>query len=763
MVRMAKGFNHRFNFILTFRYTNFSREGNMKRFLMLVLGGSLLLLSACTKEDGGGGTISTTAISGMEAKYSTTDGIIPFPNNILFAGSTDGTLNITSGVTDPADITNPTVALNTLDGFSTVAPISTTFAAPIDETTIAAGVRVFEVTTAGVLASYAVTGITSELTMGTQFVALASPSSSNVLVVKPTMALKDNTNYMVVVTSALKSTSGEAARPSAFFSLLTGSTPLVDSSNVSQVPGRDDATAAQLEGLRKLTNAMLAVSGSASPAIAATDVAVAWSFKTQTLGKVLAKIQTNSLIVANPYTAATNFLFAATTPNPAAPPAGTGGLGTVDFYTFASQVAVAAGSTALLDSYTASPSSFDRIGSVVLGAVKLPYYLDAAANANDTAPLSSTFQVDSYGSPTTKSVETVPFLMTIPKGAAPAALGGKWPVVIFQHGFTVDKKVVFGIANSLSKAGFAVIAIDAVLHGDRTFGLDLVNNTTSAAGPDGTADSSGTHYLNLTSLLTSRDNIRQSVADLIYLTRLLEVQTMDVVNNTTGLPALGGDGTPDLIVGAAPVAYVGHSNGGILGTVLAGVEPAIKTFALVNPGGDYASILQGSGAFSPVVNAGLSAKGVTVGSADYNSYFVAAQTIVDDGDPLNYATAAVIAGKKILLQKTLDDGVVPNTQTDNLSLALNLPQVAATVASASWPLGVNASPFVGSGFTFFTQGTHSSVLSPSPANLTGLDIITEMQSEIANFLGSALLPSTATVVIGATALPSTNAASSVVQ
>jgi len=737
----------------------------MRIFSILLLA-SFAFLTACTKEDAGPGTISTTAP--MEAMYSTTDGIIPFPNNILFIGSTDGTLNITSGITDPTDITNPTVALNTLDGFSTVAPISTTFGLPIDDATItASSVRVFEVVTGPITQLFPVGGIVSELVFGTQFKALVSPSNPNVLVVKPIAPLKSNTNYMVVVTNALKSTSGEGARSSAFFTLLKSTSALVDASGVSQVPGRDDATALQLEGLRQLTQAMLGVAAAATPAIAGADVAIAWSFKTQTINKVLAKIRLDSLTdiyATDPY----SFLTAATTPTPALPPAGTGGLGTVDFYSF-SVIAASQGSTTLIDAYTTDPTKFSSIGSVVIGAVKLPYYLDDNTVAG--APLTTTFQVDNYGSPTLKSVQTVPFLMTIPKTAGP------YPVVIFQHGFTSDKSAMFGIANTLSKGGYATIAIDSVLHGGRTFGLDYYDNTTGSFGPDGAADSSGKHYLNLVSLLTSRDNIRQSVADIIHLARLIENQAMDVVDNTNGSPIVGGDAIADLY-SAGPISYVGHSNGGILGTILAGVEPRMLNFVFANPGGDYASIVQGSASISPEVNAGLAAKGVTVGSADYNSFFVAAQTIVDDGDSLNYASLA--AAKKILLFKTFDDQVVPNAQTDNLSVALGLPQVTSNATSASaiatlWPFGAqngaatpNAPPalptggYAGNGFTFFQQGTHASFLRPDPADATGLDLITEMQSEALYFLLSGGV-GTATVYVGATPLPSTNAATSIVQ
>ena len=710
----------------------------MKQFLLPVLGSSLLLLSACGT-DGGPGTISTTAP--MEAKYSTTDGIIPFPNNLLIFGGpgpVDGTLDI--AVDNPADITDPKVAMNTLDGFSTVAPITTTFGLPIDPTTITnSSVRVFEVATGGLAAGYGVGGIIAELGFGTQFKALPSPSDAKVLVVKPTVPLKSNTQYMVVVTNALKSTSGEAASSSAFFNLLKNTTVLWDPYSIpkSKVPGRDDATAESLEGLRKLNQAMLGVAGSATPAIAAADVVVAWSFKTQTLNVVLPKILVDT--AADPYAnSAANFATA-----DAVPSALTGGLGRVDFYTFATAIAQ---SQTLIDAYSAG--FFANVASVVIGAVpNMPYYLDGSTAA-PTAALSTQFTVDAYSAPALKSVQPVPFLITIPSSNAPA---GGWPIAIFQHGFTVDKSAIFGVANALAGQGYATIAIDAVLHGNRTFGLDAVTQVedangrfqTTAATPDGTADSSGTHYLNLTSLLTSRDNIRQSVADLIHLTQLLKVQTMDVVGNNTG-GTVGAGGGVDLN-GTIPFVFVGHSNGGIIGSVLAGIVPAttISKYVLANPGGDYASILQASEAYGPVVEAGLAVKGVVKGSADFNAFFVAAQTVIDDGDPLNYATAA--AAKSIFLMKTTPDGVVPNAQTDNLSLALGLKQVsgnAATVTANVWPLTVVAPPLVTNGFVNYTAGSHSSFLSPADS----LAATTAMQTDAVTYLVSGAITTSNTAV-----------------
>ncbi|MDQ6982175.1 MAG: hypothetical protein Q9M08_04115, partial [Mariprofundus sp.] len=124
-------------------------------------------------------------------------------------------------------------------------------------------------------------------------------------------------------------------------------------------------------------------------------------------------------------------------------------------------------------------------------------------------------------------------------------------------------------------------------------------------------------------------------------------------------------------------------------------------------------------------------------------------------DPVNYGgiTAGLVPAKNLLMFKQLGDLVVPNTATDALAAAFGMKQVAASPAAAIWPLGVVPSPFMGNGFTFFTNGTHSSFLKPDPPapSLVGLDVITEMQTETATYLGSALIGPATVVISGATA------------
>src|SRR5258708_1127070 len=115
-------------------------------------------------------------------------------------------------------------------------------------------------------------------------------------------------------------------------------------------------------------------------------------------------------------------------------------------------------------------------------------------------------------------------------GAKPAS--GKRPAALFDHGIPRNRTDMLAVADSFADSGFVVVAIDLPLHGltdptsplyasganpfyaglslpatgsiERTFDLDVMNNTTGAQTPDGLIDSSGASFINLTSILTTR-------------------------------------------------------------------------------------------------------------------------------------------------------------------------------------------------------------------------------------------------------------------
>ena len=132
----------------------------MRRILwFLVLAAVMLLLPACSDDVDVAEELNIDR-DGFTAYFDLTAGVLPFPNNLLFSGSADGTLNIP--VANEADISDPKVAMNALDGFSTMAPISTSFSSSIDPSTLTPEtVRVFEVSLSGI--GGVVTGINREL------------------------------------------------------------------------------------------------------------------------------------------------------------------------------------------------------------------------------------------------------------------------------------------------------------------------------------------------------------------------------------------------------------------------------------------------------------------------------------------------------------------------------------------------------------------------------------------------------------------------
>jgi pimeloyl-ACP methyl ester carboxylesterase len=351
------------------------------------------------------------------------------------------------------------------------------------------------------------------------------------------------------------------------------------------------------------------------------------------------------------------------------------------------------------------------------------------------------------------STQLIPVLLTVPNansGKARPAAG--WPVVIFQHGITRNRTDMFAIAATLAGQGFAVIAIDAPLHGltdktnpfyigntpfaalgaqERTFNLDLENNATGAPGPDGTIDSSGSYFINLQDLLTSRDNLRQASADLMVLTR--------------AIPGISLDGKTSAFDGSR-IEFVGQSLGSIIGTAFLAMEPHVNVGVLNVPGGGVAGLLAASPTFGPVINAGLAQAGLQPGTPDYAAFLGAAQTVVDSGDSINFAFAT--AGKSILAQEVVGDANHPNDQvipnsvasaptsgTEPLLAALGLSSIKATTQAASIR-----------GVVRFTQGTHGSLLDPtsSPA------VTAEMQGEMASMIatgGQAVIVSNPSVIV----------------
>ncbi len=673
------------------------------------------------------GTVSTFS------NYDPASASLPSSIDVLFSGSDDGTLNIPIGENDPQGPLKS--VLNALDGFSTINPITTGFTDSLDPLSIGPSpsnptavpaIRMFEVglsSTGG-----AVVAIKNELTYGVDFIGSLSsvdPTSSTLAIV-PLKPLQPKTSYYVVITNSLKDTDGNSVGSSPTYTLLKNrSTTYVDSNGVSQIPNVPDETASTLELLRQLVSTSEFTVDFAYEDLAAINIAVSWSFTTQSVGDVLAVTQSTASN-SSPVT---------------------------DLTAFAGNIGSGEG---------LSPFGAARIH---VGSIDVPYYLTAPTPTDPLAILTKHWEAASEvggetnltrfnPTPAETSTVSIPLLVTTPLDTS--RFPAPWKTVIFQHGITTNRTVMLAVSDALANAGFAVLAIDMALHGvddsspfyqagkERTFDVDFLTqdegNNTTAAAPDGTVDSSGAHFINLSNLLVTRDNVRQSISDLFSLTSA--VSSMDI----------DGDNTPDL--NSDEIYFVGHSLGAMVGTTFVALDSRISDSVFAMGAGAYAKVLDGSAAFSPTIVAGLAAasggaidkNGVGAARAAYESFLGVAQAAVDTADPINFATAAV-NGRGVLYFEIVGDGVTPGTsdqvvpnRVPDLAAQNTSPATVPAPLAGTEPLldlmgltQVNASLTGTEDLKVsvkFTSGDHSSILSPDadPA------VTTEMQTEMASFL-----------------------------
>jgi len=652
------------------------------------LGLIALFIAGC--DDGGDTTLENSITEHpYYARFDPASGVIPFPNNLLFAGTSDGTLNIP--VADPTDYSDPKVAMNELYGFSTIAPITAQMSAPLDPASVVAGktVRLFEVETASLAGP--VTSVTTELVPGQDYLATVSSLDSNTLVILPLKPLGSYTTYLVTLDKGLKTSSGPHFGTELYYALAKSVQPLVID-GISQFAALTDAQAVALEPLRGLTNATEIAVESYTISDDTTDairdeprdkIILSWSFTTQPIGVTLMNMA------------------AAVTPQP------------------------------LTEASTGHDTPLGA-ATIHVGTLQVPYYLGIPSQSDPTAPLTAFWHDNDHnGLPDVTGTETIPVLLTIPKGTMPTT---GWPVAIFQHGITADRSNLLGIADTLANAGIAGIAIDMPLHGitnpgnplyapniERTFGLDL--------DQDNNIDPSGSYFINLRRLLTTRDNLRQALSDLLT----LHASLGSVAN-----------------IDASRVYYVGHSLGGVVGVPFMALDGQFGASVLGMPGGGIAKLLDGSATFGPQIAAGLAAAGVVKGTPEYESFMGAAQTIIDTVDPLNYATLASQQHATLLFEvvggnSSPPDQGMPNNVWEDAPVG-TVPSPTAGTDPLAQQMGLIQHTRSQSGtsdlevWVKFNAGHHSSLLTPKDAlgndDPLSLEVYLEMQAEVAGFLAS---------------------------
>jgi len=695
-----------------------------------------LFISACS---GGNGTVSTSAAASVDgvptvhailpqtstaALFQPLQGILPYPTDLYFAGSTDGTLNIQpenalahfglahSGRGHPG-LRPGQAAINALDGFSTTAVIRARFGGALNPASFnAQSVIVLQVTIDNV--TKATTGVVQPLVFGIDYtVGLGTESGvgNTILEIRPTHPLvpssgATNNGYLVFLTKAITDAKGHATTADRDYASIQAALPTCSAIT-------DDS----LHDICQSTGAHLRIAQAIG--IKPADVVLSFSFSTQSIGDTLGVIEQTAT----------------------AQPIKVHGTG--------------------LTTAQANPRLSGH-ANLYVGTLSIPYYLSRTEPLTgywqgNPSPLDSNSRLLTRFNPVPVATETlqIPILVTVPnansvpQGAKPAS---GWPVLIFEHGIGRSRADMLAVADSFADSGFVVVAIDLPLHGvtdagsllyasganplyaglslpsvgsiERTFDLDVVNNTTGASGTDGQIDPSGASFINLASVLTTRDNLREGAADLITLTRSLP--------NLSLSSGTAGDIDPTRI------HFLGHSLGAIVGSVYLGVAPRseVGTATLAMPGGGLANLLRDSPTLGPRLAASLAAQGLMQGTTLFEQYLRDAQTVMDSGDPVNYIPAAAAQHPIHLLQivgsaLSPPDQVVPNSATQRLIDAAALARIPAPAAPG--PV-TNAGGF--RSYVNLVVGDHGSIIDP----MASLAATTEIQAEAITFAGAPVPP-----------------------
>ncbi|UQA53913.1 VolA/Pla-1 family phospholipase [Vibrio sp. ED002] len=787
----------------------------MKHTFKLSLLCSAILLAGCGDNTSSSGTSDTPtfepevqALLDRNTSISFTlqgaDADVPAPSYLLM-DSTDGTLGLPTGGDDA--LTNPLAAMNTMDGWSTSMPIVLNFNGDgFADGLVTSGISVIKINQRLTDWDGASNPIEKVLTLGTDYVVQASGNS---LYIQFMNSLDESGEYIFAVTQAIQDVNGNPIGTSGSYA--TGKTKEIvyETGDLASV----QAATTAVEGIFGLA--------SVNPA----DIVYSSWFSTQSVGDTLAAVKGVT---------ATGFATGANTLNTVYKNDANEGaidlstaytltMGTTqdfvtaldadeDFNKYVSDLDAA--KTAIKGLYAGANVAVN----VTQGVAKLPHYLEKGADWNmqpmvsampslakvsaaladegeqanmvqqlstgvfaddpvDVTKLATdpTEQLKLVGStlyltdgtqldsdriitryspvPVVKSIEDVEFLLFTPQTGTPT------DVVIYQHGITSAKENAYSFAFNMVKAGVAVIAIDLPIHGTRSLDDQRSANADVLA------------YLNLSNLAVARDNLRQSVLDVLGLRASL------VVSAQAGLLASSPLQGFNPMTGSK-VKMLGHSLGGIVGTSAVAAAnntlgsptaDALYTFSgasIQNAGGQIGNLLLGSSNFGPQIKHNLAYAASTeyVSYADascaelsdkacyeafeqvasdaqlaalnagFSSFIYAAQTTLDTVDPFTNASDLMASGSlstPFFMTEVDGDDTVPNNVanapfagTEPLAAKLGL----TTVNSSSTTVSPSAS-FV----QFNATATHSTFASPG-GTLADLDHHVEMQMENADFL-----------------------------
>lgn len=407
---------------------------------------------------------------------------------------------------------------------------------------------------------------------------------TNTLIAKPVMPLREGTTYAVVLTRNLLDANGKPVRSPFPYINHTG----------------------QTEALAPLPGCLPQLG------LSVADVSFAWTFTTQVWTKPLVAVRDGLYGVGPLKELSTRFPAELNMMDlrPATNGQNTKIVPGDDFTSLAELLFKQFSSGGSAEELKLFFDNFRFIDFHVLGTVDSPQFFPRfdplAADKNAQLPLTDQvwrLNPDSLSDSYVRS-EGVNYWLFVPKFRK-----GPAPVAIFVHGHGSTKFDAINFAGFMARQGIATLGIDAVSHGvDLDAGqLNMVKVLFKSKGLQGMGDAiiagraldqnadgrpdSGVDFWT-SYIFHTRDVVRQTTVDIMQVTRTLASfdgkRTWHHDANQDGKDDLAGDfdgdGTVD-VGGQAPVHMIGGSLGGIMSSLVAGLEPKIETAVAIIAGG----------------------------------------------------------------------------------------------------------------------------------------------------------------------------------
>ncbi|WP_158135023.1 VolA/Pla-1 family phospholipase [Photobacterium damselae] len=779
-----------------------------KHYLALIIAASLGL-TACggDSKTTGTPTVNPDIADSLKAETKVNFDIISNPTAPIIVMPTylamdqqDGTLSVESSAVDPTNLGDPLVAMGETDGWSTSQPIQISFTGnPLDSTT---GSDSFHLIKSGDPTNLADTTQPTELVADVDYKVMISGDTLTAILLKP---LDPASNYMFAVTNDLLDSKGNPVGMSNSYAAIKATTPPPSS---ALLPAQAITHATENEFAQigvdksKIIFSSWFTTASVGDVLFAAKSATALAIQNgaESVWKGTAKAenitpsQLNSLFkidlpayvretkehkgkiykgnITLPYYLDIRPDHFLTTPWQSGMPS----LAKIQYILTHGNDADKQAVQQQLNDLGVEPQDLAVVATDPKAQVRVLSALTGAkitlANGKQLDPQRIITRYSPV--PELKSVQTFEYTLVLPtKTACQKSFTNA--VTIYQHGVTSSKETLTDSALADQLIGDqcrAIFAINHPLHGDR-----------GVAGQNAATNPS--MYLNLASLTVARDNLRQSVTDVINLRASIGKIFAQMAQAPESITSLGALSRLNPTVG---VNFVGHSLGAITGVDVANIanrsignEVADQTFfnidavALANPGAEIPYLLLNSQGFSPLIKGSIVAsvnkqfaaqcgntnlgvcyavyqnKLINDGTpeslatlqalyASFNQFAFAAQTVMDTVDPINHS-AFVPKELPVYLAQVKNDLVIPN-----------YTPLGQTVAGTDIP--VPYSPFTGTtpllktlaltpttesiqdtvvrNAALFNAGGHSSLLDPTPSGT----VTAEMQSEVHSFISS---------------------------